>query len=132
MTAHSFVMGSLLVTRDVLSALPADVNPQYLPGQIKRAHPELGSLYYIDNWPNIAPILMVISPSAAFQATQEHSLPKFPWLATLPASDRGERPAGEHGRPALEDMEAYLQSRVQRRSSFILDPGLGEGHQRFL
>jgi hypothetical protein len=80
MTAHSFVMGSLLVTRDVLSALPADVNLQYLPGQIKRAHPELGSLYYIDNWPNIAPILMVISPSAAFQVTQEHSLPKFPGL----------------------------------------------------
>lgn len=75
------MFGSLLVTNDVVSKLPADVNPQYYPHEIRRAHPELGPIFYIDNWPYIAPILVVASPSTAFQATQEHSLPKFPALA---------------------------------------------------
>ncbi|KAI9849674.1 MAG: hypothetical protein M1837_002799 [Sclerophora amabilis] len=77
-TPYNPLFGSLLVTKDRVATLPADVNPQYLPHHIRRSHPDVGSLFYLDNWPFIAPILVVSSPYAAHQATQEHSLPKFP------------------------------------------------------
>lgn len=85
------MFGSLLVTNDVVSQLPADVNPQYYPHEIRRAHPKLGSIYYLDNWPYIAPILVVASPSTTSQATQEHSLPKFPALANFMRGIAGTR-----------------------------------------
>ena len=64
--------------KNVVEGLPPDVNPQYFPNALRRAYPDLGPVFYIDNWPYIAPMLIVASPSAAFQVTQEHSLPKFP------------------------------------------------------
>lgn len=47
---------------------------------IRRRYPHVGNVFYIDNWPFIAPILVLASPFTAKQITQEHSLPKFPLL----------------------------------------------------
>lgn len=80
MAPYNPLFSSLLVTNERVTALPSNVNPQYFPHHIRRAYPELGSVFYLDNWPFIAPILVVASPFAAHQVTQEHSLPKFPAL----------------------------------------------------
>ena len=60
-----------------MAALPSDVNPQYIPPEIRRHYPDVGNVFYVDNWPAIAPILVTASPSTARQITQEHSLHKF-------------------------------------------------------
>lgn len=39
--------------------------------------PWLGPLFYLDMWPFGPQMLIVVSPDAAFQITQKHSLPKF-------------------------------------------------------
>ena len=75
---HHPVFGSLLATKEVMADLPPDVNPQYLAIATRRRYPHVGNVFYIDNWPFIAPILVTASPSTAKQITQEHSLPKFP------------------------------------------------------
>ena len=38
--------------------------------------PEIGPVFYLDMWPFSLPFLVVTSPFAAHQFTQEHSLPK--------------------------------------------------------
>ena len=73
-------MGSLLAMKDVMADLPADMNAQYIPISVRRKYPEVGTLYYLDNWPFVEPMLVVATPTAARQVTQEHSLPKFPAL----------------------------------------------------
>lgn len=63
-----------------MANLPPDVNGQYMPIAIRRRYPNVGNIFYFDNWPFVAPILVAASPSTAKQFTQEHSLPKFPPL----------------------------------------------------
>lgn len=72
------ILGHLLFCYKVMSKLPKDVHPHYLPDQIRRAIPELGPIYYIDTWPFTTPMLVVASPDALHQITQAHVLPKFP------------------------------------------------------
>lgn len=69
-----------MAVKEIMADLPPDVNPQYIPIAIKRRYPLVGNVFYFDNWPFIAPILVTASPSTAKQITQEHSLPKFPAL----------------------------------------------------
>ena len=76
MPPHHSLFGHLLLANNVMSNLPHDTHPQYLPGQIRRAVPDVGPVFYLDMWPFSLPILVVSSPSAAFQLTQEHSQPK--------------------------------------------------------
>lgn len=83
-------MGSLLVTKDCVATLPYDMHPQYFPYHIRRARPELGSLFYLDNLLYIAPILVVSSPFAAYHITQERFLPKFPAMRYYMQSIAGE------------------------------------------
>lgn len=72
------MFGSLVAVKEIMADLPPDVNPQYIPIAIRRRYPHVGNIFYFDNWPFIAPILVTASPSTAKQITQEHSLPKFP------------------------------------------------------
>jgi hypothetical protein len=67
--------------KGVVETLPFDVHPQYIPHELQRAFPQLGPVFYIENSPYKAPKLTVTTPLAAFQATQEHSLSKFPPFA---------------------------------------------------
>jgi len=72
------IFGHLLFLRKIMSKLPSDAHPHYLPDQIRRALPDLGPIYYIDAWPFMTPTLVVASPATLSQITQEHVLPKFP------------------------------------------------------
>ena len=77
MPPYSPVFGHLLFCNKIISKLPKDAHPQYLPDQIRRALPELGPVYYIDTWP-FGPVMLVVStPSTLYQMTQEYSLPKY-------------------------------------------------------
>lgn len=76
MPPHHPVFGHLLVAKGVMSELPGNANPQYLPGQVSRKYPDVGPVFYLDMWPFTLPILVVASPLAAYQLTQEHSQPK--------------------------------------------------------
>ena len=76
MPPHHPVFGHLLVAKDVMSKLPSNAHPQYLPGQVRRKYSDVGPVFYLDMWPFSLPILVVASPSAAYQLTQEHSQPK--------------------------------------------------------
>ena len=109
-------MGSLLVSRDVLAAVPSDANPQYLPTLIRRAHPSLAPLYYVDNWPNVPPMLMAIAPAAQYQVTQEHSLPKVPGTA------RFLRPIAGGPSIVTDEGAAWKTWRT------IFNPGFSAGH----
>lgn len=76
MPPHHPLFGHLLFANSVMSKLPRDLHAQCLPGQIRRAVPDVGPVFYLDMWPFSIPLLVVSSPSAAYQLTQEHSLPK--------------------------------------------------------
>ena len=61
----------------IISTLPKDAHPEYLPDMIRRHVPDLGPVCYIDNWPFGAQMLAVASPRGLHQITQGHSLPKY-------------------------------------------------------
>ena len=72
------VFGHILILARIMSRLPKDAHPHYLPDQLRRAYPETGPIFYIDAWPIISFTLVVASPSTLSQITTEHNLPKFP------------------------------------------------------
>ena len=76
MPPHHPVYGHLHLAKNILSKLPADAHPSYLPSLIRRAVPDVGPVFYLDMWPFTKPILIVASPSAVHQFTQERSLSK--------------------------------------------------------
>lgn len=76
MPPHNPLFGHLLVIYSILSKIPSDAHPLYLPDQLRRKYPEMGPVFYVDLWPFNSPILFVESPSAAYQLFQEHTLPK--------------------------------------------------------
>lgn len=76
MPPHSPLFGHLLVVYDILSKLPSDAHPLYLPDQLRRRYPDMGPVFYVDLWPFNTPILFANSPTAAYQLLQEHSLLK--------------------------------------------------------
>ena len=63
-----------------MAKLPPDVHKHCLPAAIRREVPGLGPVFYVDGWPFGASVLVASSPSAAYQITQGHSLPKHPHL----------------------------------------------------
>lgn len=77
MPPHNFIFGHLGTLARAMATLPLDAHPHYIPGQIMRAMPELGPIFYLDAWPMAAPMLVVASAAGAYQITQEHSLPKY-------------------------------------------------------
>ena len=80
MLPHHPVFGHLLLAKDIISKLPPKAHPSYLPSLIRRATPEVGHVFYVDVWPFGRPLLVVSSPSAAYQFTQGRSLRKAPEL----------------------------------------------------
>lgn len=76
MPPHNPIFGHLLVVYSILSKLPSDAHPLYLPDQLRRKYPDMGPVFYVDLWPFNSAILFANSPSAAYQLLQEHSLLK--------------------------------------------------------
>ena len=116
MPPYNPLFGHLLVCGRILAKYPNDTNPHYLPDAVRREFPDLGPVYYLDNWPFSAPILVIGSPSAAYQITQEHSLPKFHALRSFL------RPLT--GAYDLVTMEGQLWKRWRT----IYNPGFSLGH----
>ena len=87
MPPHHPIFGHLLLAKNFLSALPPGAHPSYLPGLIRPAIPDVGQVFRLDMWPFNRPLLVVSSPSVAYQFTQEHSLRKSPevhaWMKSL-------------------------------------------------
>lgn len=87
MPPYHSIFGHLLLANDLLSNLPRDAHPSYVPGLIRRALPDVGHVFYLDIWPFNRPILVVSSPSVAHQFTQERPLRKSPevhrWIRPL-------------------------------------------------
>ncbi|KAL8798194.1 MAG: hypothetical protein Q9182_006867 [Xanthomendoza sp. 2 TL-2023] len=78
MPPHHPVFGHIFVLARVMSKLPSDAHPHYLPDQLRRHYPDLGPIFYLDAWPFITLTLVVASPETLAQITTEHVLPKFP------------------------------------------------------
>lgn len=76
MPPYNPLFGHLLEARSVLSKIPSDAHPLYLPDQLRRKYPDMGRVFYLDMWPFSTPILFAESPSAAYQLIQEYQLPK--------------------------------------------------------
>ena len=57
-------------------SLPTDVHGHVLFEAFRRQN-QLPPVFYVDSWPFGYQALVVGSPDAAYQITQEHSLPKF-------------------------------------------------------
>ena len=76
MPPYHTLFGHLLVMRSVLSKIPSDAHPLYLPDQLRREYPDMGPVFYVDLWPFSSPILFADSPSAAYQLMQEQPQPK--------------------------------------------------------
>lgn len=72
MPPYNPLFGHLLEVRSVLSKIPSDAHPLYLPDQLRRKYPDMGRVFYLDMWPFSTPILFAESPSAAYQLIQEH------------------------------------------------------------
>ena len=60
-----------------MSKLPSDARGNYIPSHVRALTPSLGPVFYLDLWPFGPSMLVVTSPNALFQMTQEHSLPKY-------------------------------------------------------
>lgn len=76
MPPYNPLFGHLLVVYSVLSKIPGDAHPLYLPDQLRRKYPDMGPVFYVDIWPFTAPILFANSPAAAYQLLQKYSLSK--------------------------------------------------------
>lgn len=83
MPPYSPVLGHLPFAHKIVSGLPKDAHPNYLPDMIRREMPDLGPVYYLDPWPFGPQMLVVASPSSLYQITQEHSLPKYHAMKTF-------------------------------------------------
>ena len=78
MPPHHPIFGHIFLLAKIMSKLPKDAHPHYLPDQIRRSHPNIGPIFYLDAWPFITLTLVVASPETLAQITTEHVLPKFP------------------------------------------------------
>ena len=83
MLPHSFVWGHLLQLRSLQSRLPSDGHVTNVLSQLAEKFSDSDSMYYIDTWPFSPPIMVLSSPNTAFQAVQQQSLRKPPFLTQI-------------------------------------------------
>jgi cytochrome P450 len=72
------LFGHLLVINDVFQAknLPPDIQRPDIFRILSEDFEDTETLYYVDLWPFIPPLLLVSSPNYAIQACQQHDLQK--------------------------------------------------------
>lgn len=76
MPQHSLIFGHAFVVNSLLRSLPKDANIMYLCFEILRQSSRSDSLVYLNLWPFNSPLMVIWSPAACFQTTQEYNLPK--------------------------------------------------------
>jgi hypothetical protein len=81
---HSFLFGHLLYLKELNDALPKGAHYQYMFADIARKHFVKEGLFYIDLWPMSGLFMIVVSPTAATQATQTNANLSMERPALLP------------------------------------------------
>lgn len=117
MPPHHPIFGHILLMASIVKKLPRDAYGHYLAHQIQLQFPHLDSFLYLDTWPFSSPLLLVISPHAFSQFTQEsQTLLKHPGIRQFL------RPlAGKHN---LVSMEGSLWKTWRN----IFNPGFSASH----
>ncbi|MCJ1358795.1 MAG: hypothetical protein MMC33_008795 [Icmadophila ericetorum] len=77
----NFLTGHIAYLATIMSTVPRDIHSQLIPEAIKAKRPDLPPVFYLDSWPFGIQILVLSTPETCYQVTQEHSLPKFEFLA---------------------------------------------------
>ncbi len=116
MPPHSFLLGHLPVVAGLLSQLPSDAHPFYIPDQVRRKYPDLGQNYYLDLWPFAAPMLVLASPDTINQVNQEHVLQKYPQLRAFL-------------RPLTDNLDIVsMEGQVWKKWRAVFNPGFSAAH----
>lgn len=76
MPPHNFILGHLKLAAKIAKTFPNDFHGHYLASEIRRAYPELPSVFYLDLWPT-GPPLMVITTSRSQERVTAHE-PQLP------------------------------------------------------
>jgi len=114
MPPHSFLFGHLLVLNQL--GIPDDAHPQAYCRMLRRAYPDLPPNFYVDIWPFGEQFLMITDPAVAYQVTQEHSLPKFPFLK-------------EYLKPVTGDKNLFsMEGKEWKTWRGIYNPGFSAAH----
>ena len=118
MPPHSFIFGHMLMYGKIAAKLgvPSDVHGHYIPVLLRKAYPDLPSVFYLDFWPFGMQFLMVGDPGVAAQFTQDVSLPKFDGLK-------------HYMRPITGDKDLLtMEGEEWKRWRAVFNPGFTPGH----
>ena len=104
-----------MVTR-LLSQLPSDAHPFYVPDQVRRHYPDLGPNYYLDLWPFGPSMLVLASPDTINQVNQEHVLHKYPQLRAFI-------------RPLTDNLDILsMEGQIWKKWRAVFNPGFSAAH----
>lgn len=116
MPPHNFLLGHLPVVACLLSQLPSDAHPFYIPDQVRRNYPDLGQNYYLDLWPFAPPMLVLASPYTINQINQEHVLHKYPQLHAFI-------------RPLTDNLDILsMEGQIWKKWRAVFNPGFSAAH----
>ena len=116
MPPWSPVFGHLGIVGGITRGLPNGAHGHYLPDQISKEFPGLGPNYYLDLYPVAPSMLILTSPDALYQVTQQHSLPKFHGMRTFL-------------NPLTEGMDLVtMEGETWKKWRRIFNPGFSGGH----
>ncbi len=116
MPPHNFLLGHLPMVARLLSQLPSDAHPFYIPDQVRRNYPDLGPNYYLDLWPFAAPMLVLASPYTINQVNQEHVLQKYPQLR-------------DFVRPLTDNLDILsMEGQIWKKWRAVFNPGFSAAH----
>ena len=110
------LFGHLLFCKNILSKLPKDAHPNYLPDMIRRTAPDLGPIYYLDTWPLGEQMLIVASPNTLYQISQEHPLRKYHLLKS-------------YLQPITEGLDIVtMEGQLWKKWRGVFNPGFSASH----
>jgi sterigmatocystin biosynthesis cytochrome P450 monooxygenase len=116
MPPHNFLFGHIFVVTSLLSQLPKDAHPFYIPDQVRRNYPDLGQNYCLDLWPFAAPMLVLASPYTINQVIQEHVLHKYPQLRAFV-------------RPLTDNLDILsMDGQTWKKWRAVFNPGFSAAH----
>jgi cytochrome P450 len=76
MPPHHWLLGHIPLSASVIGSLPPYAHSVYVGDQIRQRYPHLDSAFYLDNWPFVTLILIVLKPDMIYQLMQENQIPK--------------------------------------------------------
>lgn len=116
MPPHNLLFGHLLVVAHLLSQLPSDAHPFYVPDQLRRTYPDLGQNYYLDLWPFASPMLVLASPYTIDQVDQQHVLPHPQQLRNFI-------------RPLTDNLDILsMEGQIWKKWRAVFNPGFSAAH----